>query len=158
MAANPSRIRDYAIQENMHVNASPFEPKPIDLEAQPAPQSADGASSPADSVHFRKVARSNTARTYRPERKTEWLPGSEPGIDVSSGPQLHADLPKIHEDCDITVVDFSQEDMKYHRLVNATIEPFLQHPRPAWSVWYVISQPKFPFPTFHEEKAVSQTA
>ena len=138
--AAPERpqIRDYAIrgQQIELKTSSPFRPTQIDLEAQPPEPAADQVKSPvspSDSIRFRKVARSNTARTYRPERRGTWLPGGEPGIDVSAGPQSHRDLPQIHEECDITVVDFSQEDMKSYNLTNATLPSFLQNPRPAWA-------------------------
>ena len=132
MATSESQIRDYANPSA----ASPSKPTHIDLEAQPPQLATDGAQSPAsptESVQFRRIGRSNTARTYRPDRRGgPWIPGSEPGIDVSAGLQLHNNLLRIHEECDIRVVDFSQEDMKSYHLTNATLGPFLQRPRAPW--------------------------
>ncbi|KAL9125864.1 MAG: hypothetical protein Q9217_004996 [Psora testacea] len=137
-----SQTRDYAIGgEPTRLDTNQMRPTHIDLEAQsPISPAHDTdikfATSPTESVRFRKVARSNTAKTYRPEQRgQEWRPGQEPGIDVSGpggvGSQPH--LSQIYEQCDITVVDFSPEDMKMHHLGNSTLRPFLKDPRPAWA-------------------------
>ena len=139
-----SQARDYATGgQPTRLDTNPMRPTLIDLEAQPpnAPAVGDDVKpsiSPTDSTHYRKVARSNTAKTYRPERRgQEWVPGQEPGIDVSIPNKGH--VGQIYEDCDITVVDFSQDDMKKHHLGNYSLRPFLKEPRPAWSACRWIS-------------------
>ncbi|KAG8530385.1 uncharacterized protein KY384_004887 [Bacidia gigantensis] len=135
-----SQARDYATGgQPTELKTSPLRPTHLDLEAQSLPTSTEKIEavspvSPTDSVRFRKVARSNTAKTYRPDRRgQEWLPGSEPGIDVSSGGQPRSSLLQIHEECEITIVDFAQDDMKLHHLDNCTLANFLTNPRPVWS-------------------------
>lgn len=124
----------------------------IDLEiATQSPQSSqahqlDGNAappppcSPIESVRLqRRPMRSSTAKTYRPEgRGKPWQPGQEPGIDTSAPQHAHPSsatvVPELHEECDITVVDFSHEDMQMHRLDNKSLVPFMAEPRPDWAV------------------------
>ncbi len=76
--------------------------------------------------------RSNTAKSYKPRQ--QWQPGQEPGIDTRSPndgrPISH--LPELNQHCDITVVDFSQDDMLEHYLENKTLEAFLDRKRGDW--------------------------
>ena len=124
-----SQTRDYAMGgQGIQINTNPSN---IDLEARPDLLSP---LSPTESVRNRKVARSNTVKTYGPKRKgRDWQPGSEPGIDVLSMGQSRTDLSQVYEKCDITVVDFSQDDVKLHELTNETLAPFLNEPRPTWA-------------------------
>ncbi|MCJ1311172.1 hypothetical protein MMC25_004842 [Agyrium rufum] len=74
----------------------------------------------------RKPARSSTVLNYQPHLKgRDWRPGAEPGISASSikGPK---------EECEITVVDFSQDDIRIHRLGNEGLEHFLRKPKESW--------------------------
>lgn len=78
--------------------------------------------------------RSSTAKIYQPERRgKEWQPGQEPGIDTFAS---HSFLggPEIYEECEITVVDFSQDDMQMHRLDNRSFAPFMEEAKPDWVV------------------------
>ena len=148
MASPPPQARDYAAAgEPTDINMHPLRPIQIDIEAQSSQSPTSDVEtkslgSPTESAQFRKVGRSNTATTYRPRRTgQEWHPGQEPGIDVEdlTDGRTHAGLEQIHEECDITVVDFSQEDMRMHHLENRTLQPFLAHPRPTWSTCRWIS-------------------
>ena len=142
IAGMTSQARDYAAGgQPLQIDTRPLRPTHIDLEAQspisPTLQNdAKSPVSPAESVRFRKVARSNTAKTYRPERRgREWVPGEEPGIDLytPSDEYTRSSLSKINETCDITVVDFSQDDMKLHHLDNRSLSQFLKESRPVWA-------------------------
>lgn len=89
----------------------------------------------------KRRARRNTARSYHPEGFTQdpnWQPGTEPGIDPSKplppytsewASNIPADL---HRHCQITVVDFSQDEMRQYELDNDTLEPFLEREREPW--------------------------
>jgi Mg2+ and Co2+ transporter CorA len=89
----------------------------------------------------RRTKRSNTARSYQPGGATNggnWQPGNEPGIDPNnplppfgSDGDLSLDY-QLHRRCDITVVDFSQDDMRMYHLDNDSLEPFLQRERDPW--------------------------
>ena len=136
------QARDYASGgQPMRLNTNPLSPTQIDLEPyeRKPPAHVDDVrspTSPSESIRARRIGRSNTAKTYRPEgRGNTWRPGQEPGIDVSQpdAGQVKTDLPQVFEQCDITVVDFSQDDMKRHHLDNHTLGPFLKGARPAWS-------------------------
>ncbi|MCJ1343532.1 hypothetical protein MMC31_001727, partial [Peltigera leucophlebia] len=127
--------QDFASQSGMN-SSTMFPPPPIDLEAARLPQSNGEAqaapASPIDSIRQRRPMRSSTAKIYRPERRgKEWQPGQEPGIDTSAS---HSYLggPEIYEECEITVVDFSQDDMQMHRLDNRSFTPFMEEAKPDW--------------------------
>ncbi len=129
--------QDFASPSGM--NSSPvYPPPPIDLEAARLPQSNGevqaAPDSPTNSIRQRRPMRSSTAKIYRPERRgKEWQPGQEPGIDTSAS---HSFLggPEIYEECEITVVDFSQDDMQMHRLDNRSFVPFMEEAKPDWVV------------------------
>ncbi|MCJ1265064.1 hypothetical protein MMC22_004939 [Lobaria immixta] len=132
-------------------------PLHIDLEAvAQSPQSTpthqlDGhaapipPTSPTKSVHLQtRPMRSSTASSYRPSRRGQpWQPGQEPGIDTSAPQHSHPSftglVPVLHEECEITVVDFSQEEMQMHRLDNRSLVLFMAEPRPDWAACRWIS-------------------
>ena len=136
-----SEVRDYGLDASspIHLNTLSGQVKSshIDLEAQ-SPESSytenkPNIQSPTDSVRSRKPARSNTAKTYRPERK-DWRPGQEPGIDTAAThPHPLSYTPELHEECQITVVDFSVEDMVLKELDNETLGEFMDKSRPEWA-------------------------
>ncbi|KAJ5636101.1 uncharacterized protein N7484_009414 [Penicillium longicatenatum] len=89
----------------------------------------------------RRMRRSNTARSYRPEgfaQNSTWQPGTEPGIDPTkslpdSSAEWASNVPSdLHRECEITVVDFSQNEMRQYELDNATLEQFLAREREPW--------------------------
>ncbi|KIH90490.1 hypothetical protein SPBR_00311 [Sporothrix brasiliensis 5110] len=59
-----------------------------------------------------------------------WQPGSEPGIDTSKPDGGRATLATMMSPSEITVVDFSQDDIMTTRLDNATLAGFLAVPQP----------------------------
>lgn len=136
-----SQAQDYAIGGASALpKTSPVKPTHHDIEAQfpmsPVTRSENKPrpNSPTESL-FRRPMRSNTAKTYRPhQRGQDWRPGQEPGIDTSAphGGHPQSTAAELHEQCDITVVDFSQEDMRMQCLDNRTLAPFLDIPRPDW--------------------------
>ena len=84
---------------------------------------------------MRRPTRSNTAKTYKPERRgRDWQPGQEPGIDTTATPPHPSLAPSLYAQCDITVVDFSQDDIRLQHLENETLPDFMETPRPDWAV------------------------
>ncbi|KAJ5479458.1 hypothetical protein N7530_004967 [Penicillium desertorum] len=89
----------------------------------------------------KRRARRNTARSYHPEgfaQDPNWQPGTEPGIDPTKplppytsewASNIPADLQRR---CQITVVDFSQHEMRQYELDNDTLEQFLERERESW--------------------------
>lgn len=117
--------------------SSPQSPQTYRLDGHVAPLPPNSPPEPACTE--RRPVRSNTAKTYRPERWGQpWQPGQEPGIDTSAPqharPSPAGVVPELHEECEITVVDFSYEDMRPHRLDNRSLVPFMAEPRPDWVV------------------------
>ena len=135
--------QDFTAQEfsPQRVSTSARRPMHIDLEAQPPTQTHDvdvsdaPIHSPTESVRQRRINRSNTVKSYRPERRggQAWQPGAEPGIDTSAPVDPYSRL-SIHEICQITTVDFSQTEVQQHELDNDTLGPFMAQPRPDWAV------------------------
>ncbi|KAJ5587419.1 uncharacterized protein N7459_003184 [Penicillium hispanicum] len=89
----------------------------------------------------RRVRRSNTARSYHPEafaHDANWQPGTEPGIDPTKplpaySSEWASHVPgDLQRHCQITVVDFSQHEMRQYELDNETLEPFLAREREPW--------------------------
>lgn len=130
----------------------------LDIEAQPQSPWSDrpsiGASTSPQgfptATHIdshdttkRRTRRSNTARSYQPGGVTNngnWQPGNEPGIDPNNplpsfGPDGDLALDyQLHRSCDITVVDFSQDDMRMYHLDNDSLEPFLLKEKEPWVI------------------------
>jgi len=89
----------------------------------------------------RRAKRSNTARSYHPEgfaHDPNWQPGTEPGIDPTKplpaySSEWSSNLPAdLQRQCEITVVDFSQNEMRQYELDNETLGPFLEREREPW--------------------------
>lgn len=78
----------------------------------------------------RRFSRSNTVK-HAPSRPN-WRPGQEPGIDTekvdeSVAPHLEA----LHTKCDITIVDFSDENIVSVEATNDNLEDILNSKRPS---------------------------
>ncbi|KAK0711705.1 hypothetical protein B0H67DRAFT_586109 [Lasiosphaeris hirsuta] len=84
----------------------------------------------------RRRTRVGTFRTVEDfddfEVRPGWHPGSEPGVDPSKPDGGHASMPTLSAPCDITIVDFSQDNLSIRRLDNETLGPFLTLPQPKW--------------------------
>jgi Mg2+ and Co2+ transporter CorA len=82
----------------------------------------------------RRPTRSNTVRHYStsttPEPYSE-EPGAEPGIDTQreDAPSKFAHM---KAECQITLVDFSQDRIEQHELDNRAFLEFIARPRPSW--------------------------
>ena len=131
--------RDFSAENR--ISTSIQRPTHIDLEAQSPTHThnADAAEmpmhSPPESVRQRRLNRSNTAKTYRPQRRGHsWQPGQEPGIDTSAAVDQYSSstAPKFNENCQITTVDYSQTEMQQHELDNHSLAQFMAKPRPDW--------------------------
>ncbi|KAJ4290408.1 hypothetical protein N0V90_010624 [Kalmusia sp. IMI 367209] len=93
---------------------------------------ADGTSvlSPTyslDSTLRRRPTRSNTVHHYQTphHNRSAWeQPGAEPGVDTNKEPEDN--YSNLRQECDITVVDFSDEGYDCVELNNDTLEAFLR--------------------------------
>ncbi|KMP08924.1 hypothetical protein CIRG_08605 [Coccidioides immitis RMSCC 2394] len=92
----------------------------------------------------RRTRRSNTAHSYYADvaaGQPGWRPGEEPGLDPSEPipPPYRAPgeslLPQsINKRCDITVVDFSHDNIRVYQLDNDTLPGFLEKGKEPWVV------------------------
>lgn len=84
----------------------------------------------------RRMSRSNTFRTVEEfedfESQPGWRPGAEPGIDPSKPDGGQETVPDLHAECQITVVDYSQDQLEVHELDNAELIEFVKQPQPSW--------------------------
>ena len=87
----------------------------------------------------RRPHRSNTAYTYHPtEHHAGWEPGQEPGIDTSESAPPYTDPgdsdgpSHVYSRCEITVIDWSQDNMQMYHLDNDNLKEFLDQSRPEW--------------------------
>lgn len=132
--------KDYGLERDtpaLNPSRSPMRAH-VDLEQQSPQYTEKGsayAASPDDSIRFRRPTRSNTAKTYNPARKGhEWHPGQEPGIDPSAtSPHSFSHTPELHEQCEITVVDFSEDEIRLQHLDNHTLPNLVNEDRPDWA-------------------------
>ncbi|KAF2112975.1 magnesium and cobalt transport protein cora [Lophiotrema nucula] len=136
------RVQDFAVPETpvLRIDTDGGAPQSRGRSASSATATAaqpDGSNllSPdrasIDSVLRRRPTRSNTVRHYHSPNRKKWEePGAEPGIDTKKETDVHFSIQQV---CDITVVDFSQENMKCTELDNDTLEDFLQQPKEPWA-------------------------
>jgi hypothetical protein len=84
----------------------------------------------------RRNTRANTFRTLEEfedfERRPGWRPGAEPGVDPKKPDGGQDTVPDLHAQCQITVVDFSQEVLQIHELGNSELIDFVRQPQPSW--------------------------
>lgn len=120
--------------------ASPASPRQREGSAPDAFTTAARVNS-SDTAKRRIRRRSNTARSYRPEgfaHESHWQPGTEPGIDPTKplppySSEWTSNVPgDLQRQCEITVVDFSQNEMRQYELDNNTLEQFLSREREPW--------------------------
>jgi len=94
-------------------------------------------SSDIDSPYLkRRQTRTNTSKSFKTvdenALRPSWHPGQEPGLDPSKPNGGRAQIPTLHEECQITVVDFSEKDMKMNEFDNGGLIRFLDIPQEDW--------------------------
>ncbi|KAI1359724.1 hypothetical protein F5Y08DRAFT_318911 [Xylaria arbuscula] len=120
-----SRVQDRG-ETNLNIDTTNF--APISAPHLP-PYSPDG-------VLRHRNTRANTFRTLEEfedfERRPGWKPGAEPGIDPARQDGGQDRVPDLHAQCQITVVDFSRDDLKMYDMNNAELIDFVQQKQPSW--------------------------
>ncbi|CAG7978832.1 unnamed protein product [Penicillium salamii] len=140
--AQPNATRsDIDVEAGRQSPISQVSPRGGDTEPTSFPAFTSSATRVDSTDTTKRRARRNTARSYHPEgfaQDPNWQPGTEPGIDPSKplppytsewASNIPADL---HRQCQITVVDFSQNEMRQYELDNDTLAPFLEREREPW--------------------------
>lgn len=79
----------------------------------------------------RRNTRTNTFRTIQ-EFEEGWRPGAEPGVDPSKPDGGHSEL-EVHAECQITIVDFSEDQLSINECNNQQMIDFLLKPQPDWA-------------------------
>ena len=90
------------------------------------------SSTETNTIRHRRPDRSNTITSYHIPELTEHVskPGAEPGIDTSVGDEhLPPHLSQLKADCDINIVDFSDDDIVTCWANNASLAQCLEQPR-----------------------------
>jgi hypothetical protein len=142
MSNNPVSRDFQTSRASTHVvgNQSRF---PVDLESAPkkqrshtlSPSSFQGPRGRSPRVSFdgskQRLQRQDTVRNYHsPSRATWEEPGAEPGIDTNQDAEPR--FQHLFENCQITVVDFSDDRMDRHDFNNGELIGFLEKPKPEW--------------------------
>ncbi|MBE7180346.1 MAG: hypothetical protein INR71_03895 [Terriglobus roseus] len=89
-----------------------------------------------DTTLRRGMSRHNTVRHYgaspTQQKEPQWEePGEEPGIDMQRE-SMQRKYALLREECQITVVDFSEDRYQQHELNNEEFLEFMARPRPDW--------------------------
>lgn len=85
----------------------------------------------------RRATRSATVKSFKTTQsagplRPSWGPGQEPGLDPSKPNGGRTSSPMLHEECQITVVDYSEKYMEMHDFDNAGLIEFIQQEQEPW--------------------------
>ncbi|KAF7189085.1 Cobalt/magnesium transport protein CorA [Pseudocercospora fuligena] len=112
---------------------SPMSPGRHSLHRQASGGSRLSVPETIDTLRHRKPSRSNTVTTYHEPEISDasgWQPGAEPGVDTSAeDDKIPPHLIKLKTECDINVIDFSDQNIHESRCTNADLEAILSIPR-----------------------------
>ncbi|KAL2020836.1 hypothetical protein VTK56DRAFT_7929 [Thermocarpiscus australiensis] len=96
----------------------------------------DDAETAFSPIIRRRTTRVPTFKTVQDfqnfDSRPGWHPGAEPGVDPSKPDGGHASMPTLSAPCDITVVDFSADQLALQKLDNESLTAFLSKPQPSW--------------------------
>lgn len=116
---------------NAGTNGGHTHHKPSSIRSEPEESKIDPSP-----IIKRRQTRANTAKTFTTidasSSRPSWHPGQEPGLDPSKVNGGRTQTPTLHEECQITVVDFSEKDMQMHDFGNTGLIDFLQKPQESW--------------------------
>ncbi len=143
MSDSRDSSRDTAMSSPTHVN--------FDVEVGKSPTSSNAPRYKAPSIRSepdisdtiapilkRRQTRANTSisRTVTSfdaaSSRPSWHPGQEPGLDPNKANGGRSTIPTLHEECQITVVDFSEEEMVMHDFNNTQLIEFLDKKQEGW--------------------------
>ncbi|SPQ26160.1 737d3a48-7b95-4302-b682-bdd258f802ba [Thermothielavioides terrestris] len=103
--------------------------------AKPALARSDTEAALSPSVR-RRLTRAGTFKTVDDFEeftiRPGWHPGAEPGVDPTKPDGGHASMPTLSAPCEITVVDFSQDNLSIQKFDNETLPSFMNRPQPGW--------------------------
>ncbi|KAF2453599.1 hypothetical protein BDY21DRAFT_292776 [Lineolata rhizophorae] len=118
--------------EKQEQGSSTGRPRGVSIQSPTSPTSGRGADRLSLDTLRRRPTRSNTVKKWVEPERTNWEePGAEPGVDTRKDAEPH--LHELHRECQINIVDISEEQIRNTELENATLEPFLREKKPGWS-------------------------
>ncbi|TVY90283.1 hypothetical protein LAWI1_G005332, partial [Lachnellula willkommii] len=129
--SSPTRSTHFDVEAE--AGLSPSSRPPRQSEAR-----SEGSGSNLGSSPFvkRRPTRSNTVKTLASidasTTRPNWHPGQEPGLDPSKPNGGRSQIPTLHEECQITVVDFSENNMVMHDFGNEELIKFLEKGQESW--------------------------
>lgn len=130
-------VRDFHAPHRAYTARSPPSRFEADVESQhrrrhSSAQSALSQRFSEENVLRRRPTRTNTVRNYHGPSKPNWEePGAEPGIDTEK--DSHPRFEQLHQECGITVVEFSEDRIEQHELTNSSLEAFVAQPKAEWA-------------------------
>ena len=129
----PTRL-SFDLEQNRlarrHSTLSPGSAKSVRL-GRARSRSRESSPSSGDDIVERRITRHDTVRNYHsPSRATWEEPGAEPGIDTGKDPEPH--YSHLLQECQITIVDYSDDRMSKYELDNEGLVQFLAAPKEDW--------------------------
>ncbi|TVY82274.1 Cobalt/magnesium transport protein CorA [Lachnellula suecica] len=134
--SSPTRTAHFDVEAG--AGLPPTSPTTRPHRVSEARSEASGLNTESSPYLKRRPTRSNTVKTFgsihasaNPPRPN-WPPGQEPGLDPSKPNGGRAQTPTRYEDCQITVVDFSEDDMVLNQFGNQELIQFLEKEQESW--------------------------
>ena len=107
--------------------------RPSSIRSDPEPETSNGLPAP---ILKRRGTRSATVTSFKTvdssPLRPNWHPGQEPGLDPSKPNGGRLQTPTRYEECQITVVDFSEDEMIMHDFGNAELIEFINNKKDDW--------------------------
>lgn len=140
-----SQVRDFEMRTRSDTAATGVQhplgggaPHPTFMDDTQLRRTGTGGSQVTTSSAYRRnssggMRRSNTVKTYHPQESAEpnWQPGAEPGVDTAASDDAVPDeFTKVRAACEISIIDYSDVDVRNLQADNATLADALEHPRP----------------------------
>ena len=128
-------MRDFGSRDRANTGASQVMPLSTSSHRTPT---IDRRGSTTSHVSVRsssdlRFRRSNTVKTYHEPEANEpaWQPGAEPGIDASGDEDnVPPEVKALKARCDISIIDFSDDDVRHLQADNESLPKVLEEPRP----------------------------
>jgi hypothetical protein len=147
----PCAFTPFAMSDTRDFSASPTMTSPthvaFDIETGKRPSTSNGRHKPSSirsdpdgappsPMLRRRQTRANTGLSFKTVDVTplrpSWHPGQEPGLDPSKPNGGRPHTPDLHEECQITVVDFSEDNIDVHDFDNTELINFIAKPQESW--------------------------
>ena len=134
--ASPRQVQFGTDDLESRLSSTSPKPNPSRVSVEGHSIRSEPSSVPKGPSVLHRANRSKTGATFRTvdavNFKPNWHAGQEPGLDPSKPNGGRTTMPMRHEECQITVVDYSETDINIHELDNASLIKFLEKPQENW--------------------------